>query len=363
MSDKPPFNLVDHFEINPAFRTTTPAPAEPRRGDRWRTIGHWLRDTGLGAFGFALVLTVAGAGWSASFLGLHDFGEHHMGLTHTTAWLVPITFDGAPAGLSIVVARASIHGRTAPLWRFLIVAFTGLSSWINYQHIDDPLGRIVAAFMPPSAVVLFEGLMSEVRAAAVRRTGRERPRLHPLRWFMDRPGTWAIYRAYVLGIELPDALQVAAGEVAAGAVLATESTTPNTDSGTPPGASPEPSTGDSSPADAPTTGATPEPTPVASTTDNKTAIAPAKKPPGRRQKTPRPAAKKAPRRRSLDEWVDVAGPVFHAEFQRLRHNPTAHEFATAIKAAGLGTVSDSTAKNIRAEILDRAELPSLDQES
>ena len=62
----------------------------------------------------------------------------------------------------------------------------------------------------------------------------------------------------------------------------------------------------------------------------------------------------------MDEWVADAGPVFHAEFARLRRNPTASEFATAISAAGLGKVSDSTAKNIRAEILDRAELPSLE---
>lgn len=73
----------------------------------------------------------------------------------------------------------------------------------------------------------------------------------------------------------------------------------------------------------------------------------------------RPAGKKAPRR-SLTEWVDIASPIFHAEFARLRRQPTANEFATAIDAAGLGRVSDSTAKNIRTEILDRAEVPALD---
>lgn len=81
----------------------------------------------------------------------------------------------------------------------------------------------------------------------------------------------------------------------------------------------------------------------------------------RRQNTAKSTAKKAAsKRRSMDEWVADAGPVFHAEFARLRRNPTASEFATAIQTAGLGKVSDSTAKNIRAEILDRAELPSLE---
>jgi hypothetical protein len=180
--------------------------------ERVRTAALWLRDTGLGGFGFVLVLVVAVSGWAASFIGLHDFGMQHMGLSETTAWLVPITFDGAPAGLSIVVLRAATHGRPATVWRLLIVAFTGLSSWINYEHIDDPLGREVASFMPPSAVILFEGLMSEARAAAARRNGRTAPRLHPLRWVFDRQGTLAIVRSYVLGLELPEPLQQAAAD-------------------------------------------------------------------------------------------------------------------------------------------------------
>ncbi|MCX5137602.1 hypothetical protein OOK06_36655 [Streptomyces sp. NBC_00340] len=75
-----------------------------------------------------------------------------------------------------------------------------------------------------------------------------------------------------------------------------------------------------------------------------------------RQKAP---TEKAPRR-SMAEWVALAEPVFHAEFKRLKRNPTASEFADALSAAGHGRPSDSTAKNIRTEILDRAELPALD---
>jgi hypothetical protein len=87
---------------------------------------------------------------------------------------------------------------------------------------------------------------------------------------------------------------------------------------------------------------------------------PAAKKTGRKRITGRaPSAPKAPRR-SLTEWVEVASPIYHAEFARLRRQPTANEFATAIEAAGHGRVSDSTAKNIRTEILDRTELPALD---
>lgn len=89
----------------------------------------------------------------------------------------------------------------------------------------------------------------------------------------------------------------------------------------------------------------------------------AKKPaPGRRQQPAKKAPAGASKRRSMDEWVELASPVFHAEFARLRRNPTADEFATAIAKNGLGKVSPSTAKNVRTEILDRTELPSLEDQ-
>lgn len=319
--------LMDTKAADSALPTTT--------GRRAASVGHWLRDTGLGITGFILVLIVALAGWTASFIGLHDFGVRHMGLGLDAAWLVPVTFDGAALGLSLVVFRASINGRGANVWRALIVVFTALSSWINWQHIEDPTGRWIASFMPPAAVILFEGLMSEARAAASRRLGRERPRLHPLRWCIDRSGTWAIYRAYVLGINLPEHLQAAS--VAASAT-------------------PEETAKTLAPGD--TNDRQDERQEDRQDERQKSPRSGDKKPPlPRRQK---PAKNTANRRRSMDEWVAAAGPVFHAEFARLRRNPTADEFATAIKAARLGTVSASTAKNIRAEILDRTPLPNLD---
>lgn len=90
---------------------------------------------------------------------------------------------------------------------------------------------------------------------------------------------------------------------------------------------------------------------------------PSKVAPVQRQRQPRTGGKprgKRRARRSMTEWVDLASPIFHSEFARLQRNPTGDEFAEAIKKAGLGTVSASTAKNIRTEILDRSPLPSLD---
>lgn len=323
----------DVRQVMDANAADTAPPGKSASGAR--AVGHWLRDTGLGITGFILVLIVALAGWTASFIGLHDFGMRHMSLGSDAAWLVPVTFDGAALGLSLVVFRASINGRGANVWRLLIVVFTGLSSWINWQHIDDPTGRWIASFMPPAAVILFEGLMSEARAAASRRLGRERPRLHPLRWAIDRTGTWQIYRSYILGISLPEHLaQAVSGDNESPEATANEVS--SVDNGDRQNERQEQRQEDRQ--EPPAAGDKRPPLP-------------------RRQK---PAKKTASKRRSMDEWVAAAGPVFHDEFKRLRRNPTADEFATAIKAARLGTVSASTAKNIRAEILDRAELPSLD---
>ncbi|MFF5778148.1 hypothetical protein ACFY7Y_14505 [Streptomyces virginiae] len=84
------------------------------------------------------------------------------------------------------------------------------------------------------------------------------------------------------------------------------------------------------------------------------------RPPAGANKTPPRGRRRAVKvRRSMDEWVAVAEPIFHAEFTRLKRQPTADEFATAIKSAGLGEVRTTTAKNIRAEILDRTDVPAL----
>lgn len=313
-------------------------PQPPPTG-RAATVGHWLRDTGLGITGFILVLIVALAGWTASFIGLHDFGMRHMSLGSDAAWLVPVTFDGAALGLSLVVFRASINGRGANVWRLLIVVFTALSSWINWQHLDDPTGRWIASFMPPAAVILFEGLMSEARAAASRRLGTERPRLHPLRWVIDRPGTWAIYRAYVLNISLPEHLELAASSTASSGQEQPAKTAELAASND--GQETGQESGQDEPASRPAGGQ------EAQTTS-------------RRRTARRTAKTPDKKRRPMDEWVEIGAPVFHAEFARLRRNPSGTEFAKALAAAGYGKPSASTAKNIKTEILDRAELPSLD---
>ncbi|RSN51357.1 hypothetical protein DMH01_42405, partial [Amycolatopsis sp. WAC 04182] len=155
-------------------------------------------------------------GWTASFIGLHEFATKHMGYTESEAWLVPLTFDGGAFALSISAFRAARNGRAAPLRRLLVIVFTLGSSVINYNKLEDTSGRWVNALLPVVAVIVFESVLVEARKAYERnrQQGNARPKIHPLRWFFDRDNTIEIYKSYVLGTELPEHLREAATTVA-----------------------------------------------------------------------------------------------------------------------------------------------------
>lgn len=164
-----------------------------------------IRDSGLATLAMVLVVGVAVAGWSASFISLHDFANAHMGLTDRPAWLVPSTFDGAALGLSMLSFRAAIFGRSSVGSSIYVYGFTALSSWINWRHIDDRAGgKYVSALLPIAAVIVFAKVLKEAREAYERRHGKQvfrvRPGLLLLRWLADRSGTRAAIRAQVLAI-------------------------------------------------------------------------------------------------------------------------------------------------------------------
>jgi len=164
-----------------------------------------IRDNGLATMAMILVVGVAVAGWSASFISLHGFAQAHMGLTERAAWLVPSTFDGAALGLSLLAFRAAIYGRPSLGSALFVYGFTALSSWINYVHIDDRAGgKFVASLLPIAAVLVFGKVLKEAREAYERRHGKQvfrvRPGLLVLRWLADRRGTRAAIRGQILDI-------------------------------------------------------------------------------------------------------------------------------------------------------------------
>lgn len=282
-------------------------PEHDARGalNHLREVALWIRDSSLGVAGFSILMVVAVAGWTVSFVGLHTFAIQHMSLSERIGWLVPVCFDGAPGGLTLVVMRAASHGRSGSIWRLLILFFTSLSCWINYEHIHDPYGRCVAALMPAAAVIDFEALISEARKAYERRKGIEpRPYLHPLRFVFDWSGSWSILRSYVLDLPLPETL-AASQRRATARRPATARQAPATAPGT--SATPAPASA-ASPASASPSQSLPAPSEAASaTTASPPATAPASAPAGSQPKaasTPA-AATGAPEARDLDEVADV----------------------------------------------------------
>lgn len=120
---------------------------------------------------FCLVAVTSIAGYWASFIGLHTFAVARMGYDPAHAWLVPVAIDGAALGLSISATVLAWRRSSAPLISLLIMLFTSVSSWINYEHITDPVGREAAALLPFAAVVLLEVLLG-----LLRRLRGDRPR-------------------------------------------------------------------------------------------------------------------------------------------------------------------------------------------
>jgi len=185
---------------------------------RFQRAAGWFRDSALAVVAVLLVLAVAASGWSASFIALHGFAMLHMGFGSSAAWLVPGTFDGAAFGLSLLAFRAATYGRASLGARVYVYGFTALSSWINFVHISDRQGRMVACLLPISAVVVFDKVLREAREAYERRHGKQvfkvRPGLLLLRLVVDRAATAKAIRAQISAIPVEALIGMGAGTLA-----------------------------------------------------------------------------------------------------------------------------------------------------
>lgn len=308
-----------------------------------------LRRLALLAVTATIVLTAA-AFW-LSYEHLHDIADLH-GLAGVRSWAWPSTIDLFIVIGEVLLLMASLR-RRVDIWAIaLTILGSGASIALNVAGVGNhaqTLDYIVAAVPPVAALLAFGALMRQIGGALI----------SPEAAASDRR-ILATIRTVATASLPPTAPPVGASPtppVVAKVDLAKRQQP------TPPVAS-LPPTGDPAlaPAGAPAgdnasaSERQPGRQPVASDS--------AKKAPAQRQPRVRAAAKKTPasRGRSMDDWVELAGPIFHDEFRERRRQPTGDEFATAIRKAGLGTISASTAKNIRSEILDRADVPALSEE-
>ena len=155
------------------------------------------------------VALAAVAGWAASFVGLHGFALDPMhGYTSVTAWLVPGSFDGSAFACSVLVYRSSIYGRAVLRGRVLMYAFTAVSGWINWHFQANSLAQWVGAALPFAAVLVFDVVLSDLRAEWEIRHGKRAFRLRlgllALRWTVDRRGTWSAFRTALVAVPVTD---------------------------------------------------------------------------------------------------------------------------------------------------------------
>jgi hypothetical protein len=292
----------------------------------------------------ATIVLTAIAFW-LSYAHLHDVADGH-GLNHSRAWAWPATIDLFIVIGEISILVANLMRRTDTWAIFVTVVGSVGSIALNVAGVGSDaagLNYVVAAVPPSGALLAFGLLMRQLKAFLTRRKNAEPTALAstetPTEAATESP-------AGVDGTVRPVATEASrAGDgttVGSSLPVATESRTSVDETAT------EAAPSDAPPVDGTTTDApASDARPVAGT------------PTTRRRKPTRSGVKKKAPRRSLDEWVTLAGPIFHDQFRELRRQPTANEFAQAIEKAGHGLPSDTVAKTIRAEILDRAEVPAL----
>lgn len=149
----------------------------------------------LSGFGWIVVVCAALA---ISTWSLYAVGRFY-GLPPIIAGLVSASFDGAAltsADLSLKYART--HGDSGLAARLCVFVFAGASAWLNAQHaslVHDPsAARVMFAFPPVAAVVVFELQQRWIRRGALRAAGRV-PSALPVfgRW------SWVLFPGRTLG--------------------------------------------------------------------------------------------------------------------------------------------------------------------
>lgn len=279
--------------------------------------------------GLASVVLTGIAFW-LSYEHLHDVAdEYGLGASPDRAWAWPATVDLFILIGEVLMLRASLRGRDIDWWAVALAGSGSVGSIaLNVAGVgSDARGMeyVVAAVPPVAALLAFGVLMRQ---------------LHGLLAGHGKPETAA--SEGVKSTELAVGAPASASSAGAGSAAVP---------GAPGVASSEPVVSlrkEPAPRRA-SAGSGGSPTAPVRTVRKQAARS-------RRQAKP---SDRAPRR-SMSEWVELTESIFHEEFKRLRRQPTAAEFAEAISAAGHGRPSDSTAKNIRTEILDRTDVPALD---
>jgi Protein of unknown function (DUF2637) len=135
----------------------------------WEQLPNHLK-TGL-AVALILVVGVAVAGFTLSFLALREVAANPITGWGANAWIFPLCVDAALVAAEVVYISVSmIRGINRALPFCLMVLFGGLTVWFNVERVPAPW-RVVTA-TPAIAGIVMSLLLAYLLKAYARVTGR-----------------------------------------------------------------------------------------------------------------------------------------------------------------------------------------------
>jgi len=150
-----------------------------------------LDTAALGVLGTGVLLMPA----AASFISLRAWAADNLGLHGWTTVIAPLSLDLVMATFILAAVHATRRGQSAGGSRFM-VALTMIGSAVaNFQHgaTISTSAALYFAAMPVVAALGLETMIRRVRHTALSRLGvieGPLPRYRPIRWAIDRRGTW-----------------------------------------------------------------------------------------------------------------------------------------------------------------------------
>ncbi|QXJ23109.1 DUF2637 domain-containing protein [Actinomadura graeca] len=150
----------------------------------------------LAAVGGVFFAGLAGLGGYGSFASVRDVAEPWFG---GQAWIVPAGVDLGILALVSVALLLEWLAMPMPALRWMAMAFTGATVWLNVSAADgDPAGVVMHAAMPVLFVTFVEAVRHAIRRRAGIAAGIVREGIPIARWLLAPFSTFCLWRRMVL---------------------------------------------------------------------------------------------------------------------------------------------------------------------
>ncbi|MGH3241121.1 MAG: DUF2637 domain-containing protein [Spirillospora sp.] len=150
----------------------------------------------LAAVGGLFFAGLAGLGGYGSFASVRDVAEPWFG---DEAWIVPAGVDLGILALVSVALLLEWLAMPMPALRWMAMAFTGATVWLNVSAADgDATGMVMHAAMPVLFVTFIEAVRHAIRRRAGIAAGTVREGIPATRWLLAPFSTFRLWRRMVL---------------------------------------------------------------------------------------------------------------------------------------------------------------------